>query len=247
MSSPRPLEGRRALVTGAGRGIGAAIAERFAQAGARVAVLDRDLSTANEVASRIDGLAFQVDLAEPDATRMATLSAIEALGGLDVLVNNAGILYMAPLLEITVDDWDRTFDVNVRSMLLTTQAAATALAASPCASIINMASMGGKVGSPRQAHYAASKAAVIALTRVAAMELGEMGIRVNCICPGYVLTEMGATTRTPEMVATWSANSPLGRCAEPSDVASMALFLASDESRYSTGDAFNVTGGMVMH
>jgi 3-oxoacyl-[acyl-carrier protein] reductase len=132
-------------------------------------------------------------------------------------------------------------------MLLTTQAAATALAASPCASIINMASMGGKVGSPRQAHYAASKAAVIALTRVAAMELGEMGIRVNCICPGYVLTEMGATTRTPEMVATWSANSPLGRCAEPSDVASMALFLASDESRYSTGDAFNVTGGMVMH
>jgi 3-oxoacyl-[acyl-carrier protein] reductase len=247
MSSPRPLEGRRALVTGAGRGIGAAIAERFAEAGARVAVLDRDLSTANEVASRFDGLAFQVDLAEPDATRVATLTAIDALGGLDVLVNNAGILLMAPLLEITVDDWDRTFDVNVRSMLLTTQAAATALAASPCASIINMASMGGKVGSPRQAHYAASKAAVIALTRVAAMELGEMGIRVNCICPGYVLTEMGATTRTPEMVATWSANSPLGRCAEPSDVASMALFLASDESRYSTGDAFNVTGGMVMH
>jgi 3-oxoacyl-[acyl-carrier protein] reductase len=247
MSSPRPLEGRRALVTGAGRGIGAAIAERFAQAGARVAVLDRDLAGANDVASRIDGLAFQVDLADPDATRVATLTAIEALGGLDVLVNNAGILHMAPLLEITVADWDRTFDVNVRSMLLTTQAAATTLAVSPCASIINMASMGGKVGSPRQAHYAASKAAVIALTRVAAMELGELGIRVNCICPGYVLTEMGATTRTPEMVATWSANSPLGRCAEPSDVASMALFLASDESRYSTGDAFNVTGGMVMH
>ncbi len=92
-----------------------------------------------------------------------------------------------------------------------------------------MASMGGKVGSPNQAHYAASKAAVISLTRVAAMELGPHAITVNCICPGYVLTEMGAATRTPEMVAAWSANSPLGRCAEPSDVAGMALFLASAE------------------
>jgi 3-oxoacyl-[acyl-carrier protein] reductase len=88
---------------------------------------------------------------------------------------------------------------------------------------------------------------VISLTRVAAMELGQLGIRVNCICPGYVLTEMGAATRTPEMVAQWSALSPLGRCAEPDEVAAMALFLASDESRYSTGDAFNVAGGMVMH
>ncbi len=110
-----------------------------------------------------------------------------------------------------------------------------------------MASMGGKVGSPNQAHYAASKAAVISLTRVAAMELGPHGITVNCLCPGYVLTEMGAATRTPEMVAAWSATSPLGRCAEPSDVAGMALFLASPESDYCTGQAFNVTGGMVMH
>jgi 3-oxoacyl-[acyl-carrier protein] reductase len=113
--------------------------------------------------------------------------------------------------------------------------------------IVNMASMGGKVGSPNQAHYAASKAAVIGLTRVSAMELGRHSIRVNCICPGYVLTEMGAGTRTPEMVAAWSALSPLGRCAEPEEVAAMALFLASDDARYSTGEAFNVAGGMVMH
>ncbi|MCU1503275.1 MAG: family NAD(P)-dependent oxidoreductase, partial [Ilumatobacteraceae bacterium] len=106
---------------------------------------------------------------------------------------------------------------------------------------------GGKLGSPNQAHYAASKAAVIALTRVAAMELGAHQIRVNCICPGYVLTEMGAATRTPEMVAAWSSRSPLGRLAETSDVANMALFLASDEASYCTGQAMNVSGGMVMH
>jgi 3-oxoacyl-[acyl-carrier protein] reductase len=113
--------------------------------------------------------------------------------------------------------------------------------------IVNMASMGGKIGSPNQAHYASSKAAVIGLTRVSAMELGCHGIRVNCICPGYVLTEMGAATRTPEMVASWSALSPLGRCAEPDEVAAMAVFLASDEARYCTGQAMNVSGGMVMH
>jgi 3-oxoacyl-[acyl-carrier protein] reductase len=164
------------------------------------------------------------------------------------LVNNAGILRFAPLLDITVEDWDATFDVNVRSMLVTTQVAARAMIEQGRGgAIVNMGSMGGKVGSPNQAHYAASKAAVISLTRVAAMELGEHAIRVNCICPGYVLTEMGAATRTPEMVAEWSSMSPLGRCAEPDEVADMAVFLASDESRYCTGQAMNVSGGMVMH
>jgi NAD(P)-dependent dehydrogenase (short-subunit alcohol dehydrogenase family) len=165
-----------------------------------------------------------------------------------VLVNNAGILRMAPLLEMTIDNWDDTFAVNVRAMFLTTQVVARQMINQGGGGVIvNMASMGGKVGSPNQAHYAASKAAVIALTRVAAMELGEHQIRVNCICPGYVLTEMGAATRTPEMVAAWSSKSPLGRLAEPRDVANMALFLASDEAGYCTGQAMNVSGGMVMH
>jgi NAD(P)-dependent dehydrogenase (short-subunit alcohol dehydrogenase family) len=191
---------------------------------------------------------FDVDLADPAATTEVMQEAIEALGGIDILVNNAGILRMAPLLDITVDDWDATFDVNVRAMLLTTQVAARSMiAAGAGGCIVNMASMGGKVGSPNQAHYAASKAAVIGLTRVTAMELGAHGIRANCICPGYVLTEMGADTRTPEMVATWSAMSPLGRCATPSEVADMAVFLASDEAKYCTGQAMNVSGGMVMH
>ena len=243
------LAGRRVLITGAARGIGAAIAEAFAAEGASLALLDREGDQCRATAERLGAQALDVDLADPANAREVTQTAIDALGGIDVLVNNAGILHMAPLLEITVDDWDRTFDINVRAMLLTTQVAARAMigAAHGGGSIINMASMGGKVGSPNQAHYAASKAAVIGFTRVCAIELGEHGIRVNCICPGYVLTEMGAATRTPEMVAKWSAMSPLGRCAEPSEVADMALFLASDQARYCTGQAMNVSGGMVMH
>ena len=236
-----------ALVTGSTSGIGAAIARRFAAQGARLALLDRSIDVCRAVANEIGGVAVEVDLGDPASAVESTTRAIDELGGIDVLVNNAGVLHMAPLLEISVDDWDRMFDVNVRSMLLTIQTAAPHMIAAGGGSIVNMASMGGKVGSPGQAHYAASKAAVISLTRVAAMELGVHGIRVNCICPGYVLTEMGAATRTPEMVAEWSAMSPLGRCADPSEVADVALFLASDQSRYCTGDAINVTGGMVMH
>ena len=210
--------------------------------------MDRDDALCDQQADTLGAISVSVELSDPDNTRAATQCAIDGLGGVDVLVNNAGILRMAPLLDITVDDWDATFDVNVRAMLVTTQVAATAMIRQGTGgSIINMASMGGKVGSPLQAHYAASKAAVIGFTRVAAMELGEHHIRVNCICPGYVLTEMGAATRTPEMVAAWSSLSPLGRCAEPDDVASMAVFLASDDARYCTGEAMNVTGGMVMH
>jgi NAD(P)-dependent dehydrogenase (short-subunit alcohol dehydrogenase family) len=241
------LSGRRAIVTGAARGIGAAIARALHREGARLALMDRDEELCRATAAALGAHAVPVELSDPASTRAATSAAIDALGGVDILVNNAGILRMAPLLDISVEDWDLTFDINVRAMLLTTQVAAPAMITQGGGVIINMASMGGKVGSPNQAHYAASKAAVIGLTRVTAMELGEHGIRANCICPGYVLTEMGAATRTPEMVAKWSSASPLGRCAEPDEVADMAVFLASDEARYCTGQAMNVSGGMVMH
>ncbi|HET6954642.1 MAG TPA: SDR family oxidoreductase, partial [Acidimicrobiales bacterium] len=158
-----------------------------------------------------------------------------------------GIFRQTPLLDIAVDEWDAMFAVNVRSMLLATQAAAPWLAAAPAGRIVNMASMGGKVGEPGQAHYAASKAAVVALTRVAAMELGADGVTVNCICPGYVATDMGASGRTAAQVAAWSARSPLGRLGTPGDVARMVVFLASDDAAYCTGQALNVSGGMVMH
>lgn len=241
------LAGRRAIVTGAARGIGAAIAETFRREGAELVLLDVAADRLADTAARLDALHYQVDLADVEATTATVERAIADLGALDILVNNAGILKMAPLLEIDPADWDLTFAVNVRAMLVTTQVAAKAMIPNGRGTIINMASMGGKSGGPNQAHYAASKAAVISLTQVAAKELGVHGITVNCICPGYVLTEMGAATRTEAMIREWSAKSPLGRLAEPSDVANMALFLASDEASYCTGQAMNVTGGMVMH
>ena len=245
--TPVPLQGRLAVVTGAARGIGAEIARTLAGAGARVVLLDVLADDVRATATAMGAAAVAADLRDPADARRGMADAIEALGGLDILVNNAGVLRFADVLDISVEDWDLTFDVNVRSMLLTTQAAVPAMQARGGGRIINMASMGGKLGSPGEAHYCASKAAVIAFTRVCAMELGPSAINVNCICPGYVLTEMGTATRTPEIVAAWTAKSPLGRLAGTDDVAAMALFLASDGSSYCTGQAFNVSGGMVMH
>ena len=242
------LAGRRAVITGGARGIGFGIARRFTDEGASVALIDLLADEVKAAATSLGGgPAVVADLADATQAVAGVQQAADALGGLDILVNNAGILHMAPLLEIAVEDWDRTFDINVRSMLLTIQAAVPFLCTAGCGKIVNMASMGGKLGAPGQAHYCASKAAVIELTRVAAMELGPLNINVNCICPGYVLTEMGAATRTPAMVAAWTAKSPLGRLGTPEDVAAAALFLASADGDYCTGQALNVTGGMVMH
>ncbi|MDQ3737940.1 MAG: SDR family oxidoreductase [Actinomycetota bacterium] len=242
----RRLERRRAIITGAARGIGAEIARSFAAHGAQVAIIDK--IGGGSVAEHIGAPTVQADLADPDATRRATQAAIETLGGVDILVNNAGILRTAPILDITVDEWDLVFAVNARSMLITTQVAAAAMRdAGRGGTIVNMSSMGAKSGATGQAHYAASKAAVIALTQVTAQEFGADGITANAICPGYVLTDMGSATRTDEMVEGWRAKSPLGRIAEPSDVACMAVFLASAEASYCTGQAFNVNGGMITH
>ncbi len=242
------LDGRRMLITGGARGIGAAIATRAAADGASVAVLDRLDAQGRAVAGEVGGVFVPVDLADPVRTADGTRVAIRELGGVDVLVNNGGILEFAPVLDITVAAWDRMFAVNTRSMLVTTQVAARSMIdAGVGGRIINMASMAAKSGGAGQAHYAASKAAVAALTRCCALEFGQFQITVNCLCPGYVLTEMGAGTRTDDDVARWSGYSPLGRLAVPDDVAGVAVFLAGPDAGYLTGQSINVTGGMVMH
>jgi NAD(P)-dependent dehydrogenase (short-subunit alcohol dehydrogenase family) len=235
-------------VTGASRGIGAGIADHFVASGSRVALLDVD---APGVEARARGLgpaalAFAVDLRDPGAVAATVADAVSALGGLDVVVNNAGVFAHTPILEIPVSEWDDMFAVNVRSMLLVIQAAAPAMIRGG-GRIVNMASMAAKLGTPGEAHYAASKAAVVALTRVAAKELAVHGITVNCVCPGYVLTEMGAATRTADDIARWSALSPLGRLATVQDVVGVVSWLTSGDASYCTGQAINVTGGMVMH
>lgn len=234
-------------MTGAARGIGASIAAAFVTEGDQVVLVDRSPGVA-DTAADMGAKSAVCDLADPDDARRGVGEAIDTLGGIDVLVNNAGVFEIVALLDIEPAQWSRMFDVNTRSMLLTIQMAArTMIDQGSGGRIVNMASMGGKDPAPGQVHYAASKAAVIALTQGAAKELGEHRITVNSLCPGYVLTEMGADTRTPEMVAGWSSRSPLGRCGTPDDVAAMAVFLASPQASYLTGQAFNVTGGMIMH
>ncbi len=242
------LSGKRVIVTGGARGIGAEIARRFAVEGARLSILDRLVDLGAAHASSIGGTFHEVDLLDPDATAAVTQAAVDGLGGVDVLVNSAGILRFAPLLELTVKDWNETFSIKTRAMLTTMQVCVRDMMdRGTKGKIINLASMAAKKGGAGEGAYPPSKAAVVALTRVAALEWGCHGITVNALCPGYILTEMGAATRTEQDVATWASYSPLGRLGEAADVAAVALFLATPDSDYLTGQAINVTGGMVMH
>jgi NAD(P)-dependent dehydrogenase (short-subunit alcohol dehydrogenase family) len=244
------LAGRRVIVSGGGQGIGAAIARAFAGEAAEVAVLDGCAEAAGRLAEDIGGLAYAVDLADVRGTREVMDRAISRLGGLDVLVNNAGVMRFSALLDMEPTDFGEAFSLGTRAMLVTTQAAARAMIAfrtpsEDCAGkVINVAGVGG-TGGGGQAHYAASKAAIMAVTRAAAYELGSHGITVNCLCPGYSLDDVPGAG--PDRADSWSALSPLGRLAEPADIARAALFLASSDSDYLTGDALNVSGGMLLH
>ena len=211
----------------------------------QAALLDVDPAV-EDVARDLGAASLVVDLADAAQTRRA-LSAGAEDRPYWLVVNNAGVFSKTPLLEMTLEEWDRVQAVNVRSMVVVIQALAPAMvAAGGGGRIVNVASMAAKLGTPGEAAYAASKAAVVALSRIAAMELGPHGVTVNAVCPGYVLTEMGAGTRTADQIAAWTAKSPLGRLGDPGDVASAVAFLASDDGSYMTGQAINVTGGMCM-
>jgi NAD(P)-dependent dehydrogenase (short-subunit alcohol dehydrogenase family) len=246
------LSGRRVLVIGGAKGVGAAIVRAFAADGAVVAVLDREARDVVAITDAVDGRAWSVDLDDVRDLRDCMEKAISRLGRLDVLVNNPGSGRFASLFDWEPVEVTTPFPMPTQTMLVTTQVAVRAMVgfrtpSAECAGkVINVAGVGAGA-SGGQAHYAATKASVMALTRAAAHELGPHGITVNCLCPGYVLDEMEASARTPSGVASLSALSPLGRLADPQDVARAALFLASSDSDYLTGDALNVAGGMVLH
>ncbi|SKB03231.1 3-oxoacyl-[acyl-carrier protein] reductase [Agreia bicolorata] len=243
--------GTRVIVVGGGGGIGGRIAERFSEEGADAIVLDlargdssRESGDAAEPARGI----LHCDLVDSVSVEAAFAVALAELGGVDVLVNSAGILARGSLLDLAPERWDLVMDINARGTLFAMQHAARAMIEQGTGgTIVNIASMAAKAGGADEGAYAASKAAVVGLTRAAALEWGEHQIRVNALLPGYVLTDMGKDTRTDEDVANWSKKSPLGRLGTPDDVAGFALFLASVDGGYLTGQSFNVTGGMIMH
>ena len=236
------LDGRRCLVTGAARGIGRCVAERLVAEGMRATILDVDPDV-QRVARELGAQSIVVDLCDDDAARDA-LAVSMGDDPLWLLVNNAGEFTKTPLLDRSLNEWDHLHQVNVRAMGFTMQAITPSMRVVGGGRVVNMASMAAKRGTPGEAAYAASKAGVVALSRIAAMELGSYGITVNSICPGYVLTEMGAATRSADEVAAWAALSPLGRLGTPADLAGVVVFLASDDGSYITGQALNVTGGM---
>ena len=238
---------RRVVVTGGARGIGAGVARRFAADGAQVVVADVLVTPGAALAAEIGGQFVELDLLAPDAAELLQ-HCVDLLGGIDVLVTSAGVLHLGTLLETDRALWDRVFAINTTGTFLAMQVAARSMiAAGTGGSIVAIASMAAKKGGGGEGAYAASKHAVVGLTRAGAQEWGQHGVRVNAVCPGYVLTEMGADTRTPDDVALWSSYSPLGRLGQPEDVAGVVAFLASPDGSYLTGQALNVTGGMVMH
>jgi NAD(P)-dependent dehydrogenase (short-subunit alcohol dehydrogenase family) len=251
------LQGRRALVTGAGTGIGAAIAQALAEAGAVVAVTDLDGEAAARVAAAIGGAGFALDVTDAAATSAAFDAAEKALGPLDLVCANAGVSTMRKVTDLTEHDWDFNMGVNAKGVFLTNRETIRRwLPRGMKGTIVNTASLAAKVGAPLLAHYSASKFAVVGFTQALAREVAASGIRANCVCPGFVRTGMQdrevqweAELRgiTPEQVVTeYIAQTPLGRLEEPEDVARVVVFLHSDLARFMTGQAVNVTGGVYM-
>ena len=236
------LDGRVALVTGASRGIGRAIALELAAAGAEVVVGYRSgQAEAEAVAAETGGRAVQSDVSDPDGAR----ALVEAAGELDILVNNAGLTRDNLLVRLSDDDWRTVLDTNLSAMFYTCRAAARGMMKRRRGAIVNVSSIVGVHGNPGQTNYAASKAGIIGLTKSLARELGSRNVRANVIAPGYVKTQL--TDVLPEAATeTMLANTPLGRLGDPEDVARAVRFLCSDEAAFITGEVLLVDGGLGM-
>jgi 2-hydroxycyclohexanecarboxyl-CoA dehydrogenase len=246
------LEGKAALVTGGASGIGAATSRRLAAEGARVAIADVDAAGAREVAGELDGAAVEMDVADTESVRAGLAAAGEAMGAIDVVVNNAGTDRFGWFTKVDEADWDLVLAVNLRGTLAVTHAVLPSMHERGGGTIVNVASEAGRVGSQGSAVYSAAKAGVIGFTKAIALESARYGVRCNAVAPGpidtpllnaapEVLGDLGARLRQGMIDAT-----AMRRIGQPDEVAAVIAFLASDDASYVTGQTLNVSGGLSM-
>ena len=248
---PAKLVDRVAIVVGGARGIGAAIGRRLYEEGARVILGDTNIELARETAAATGPedriMAVEVDIAQPDAAATIVNTAMETFGRLDIMVQNAAIYPWTLIQDISAEEWDAVLGVNLRGAFLTARAAREPMAAAGGGRLIFISSITGpRVSSPGHAHYAASKAGINGFVRTAAIEYSSLGITVNAVEPGNILTEGLKTGRTQAFIDSMCAAVPLGRLGSPEDVANAVAFLASDEASYITGTSIIVDGGQTL-
>jgi len=256
------LSGQVAIVTGAGRGIGRATALELATMGADIVVAELDRDGAERTAAEVKGLGRRVSVVRTDVTSRTDLTAMAdraraEFGHIDILVNNAGIYRAALPLDVTEEHWDAIMNVNARAVFFASLAVLPTMIAHKRGVIVSLASMAGKVGSKNNLPYNASKAAVVSMTKSLALAHAADGIRVNCVCPGFVETDMWTAVArdqsklmgmtAEEFTRQRASTVPLGRMERPEDVANVIGFLVSSKSGYMTGQALSVDGGLLMH